>query len=154
MVNIESGQTRPPLLLNEADLISLMDKYGIGTDATHAEHIEKIKQRSYVALNEDNRFVPSFLGLALVDAYIRMGYEMNKPHLRANLEQQLVEICEGKFKTFIKDLFKSGHRNKLDVLHEQVNKYKRIFEQTEDKVNLLSTSFQTYLNSRNNNNPN
>lgn len=26
-----------------ADLIALMDKYGIGTDATHAEHIEKIK---------------------------------------------------------------------------------------------------------------
>lgn len=153
MVNIETSQTRPPLLLNEADLIALMDKYGIGTDATHAEHIEKIKQRTYVALNEDNRFVPSFLGLALVDAYNRMGYEMSKPHLRANLEQQLVEICNGNFLIFFKR-FISGRRNKVDVLSEQVNKYKRIFEQTEDKINLLSTSFQTYLNSRNNNNPN
>ena len=42
-LKIGDGRTQPPLLLNEADLIALMDKYGIGTDATHAEHIEKIK---------------------------------------------------------------------------------------------------------------
>lgn len=39
------GSTSPPSLLTEADLISLMDKHGIGTDATHAEHINTIKTR-------------------------------------------------------------------------------------------------------------
>lgn len=39
------GSTSPPALLTEADLIALMDKHGIGTDATHAEHINTIKTR-------------------------------------------------------------------------------------------------------------
>ncbi|KAK6037593.1 DNA topoisomerase [Cooperia oncophora] len=72
-LRIADGQTQPPELLNEADLIALMDKYGIGTDATHAEHIEKIKTRQYVGVREDGRFLPGFLGLALVDGYDATG---------------------------------------------------------------------------------
>ena len=29
-----------------------MDKHGIGTDATHAEHIETIKKREYIGLRQ------------------------------------------------------------------------------------------------------
>ncbi|KAL3195299.1 hypothetical protein MRX96_015777 [Rhipicephalus microplus] len=47
------GETTPPPLLREADLIALMEKHGIGTDATHAEHIETVKNRLYVALTSD-----------------------------------------------------------------------------------------------------
>lgn len=72
-----------------------MDKYGIGTDATHAEHIEKIKTRQYATLNKENRFVPGYLGLALVEGYDNMGFAMSKPHLRADLESQLKLICRG-----------------------------------------------------------
>lgn len=72
-----------------------MDRYGIGTDATHAEHIEKIKERKYVVMDNRLRFVPQDLGLSLVDAYNLMGYEMSKPNLRADLERQLVAICNG-----------------------------------------------------------
>eukprot|EP00095_Tigriopus_kingsejongensis_P006130 maker-scaffold98_size375582-snap-gene-2.32 protein:Tk06130 transcript:maker-scaffold98_size375582-snap-gene-2.32-mRNA-1 annotation:"dna topoisomerase 3-alpha" len=39
-IDLVDGQTQPPPLLTEADLIALMDKHGIGTDATHADHIE------------------------------------------------------------------------------------------------------------------
>ncbi|KAI0024751.1 DNA topoisomerase [Xylariomycetidae sp. FL0641] len=42
------GKTKPPRYLTEADLIALMDANGIGTDATMAEHIDKIKERNYV----------------------------------------------------------------------------------------------------------
>lgn len=74
-----------------------MDKHGIGTDATHAEHIDKIKTRTYVQMNRENRFEPTFLGLALVDCYQRMGRpEFSKPNLRADLEKELVRITEGK----------------------------------------------------------
>lgn len=85
----------PVLLIIAADLIALMDKYGIGTDATHAEHIETIKTRQYAALNNDGRFVPGYIGLALVDGYDQMGYAMSKPHMRADLESQLKLICLG-----------------------------------------------------------
>jgi DNA topoisomerase III len=46
------GKTTPPGYLTEADLIALMDINGIGTDATMAEHIQKIQDRKYVALTE------------------------------------------------------------------------------------------------------
>lgn len=61
------GRTTAPNLLTEADLISLMDKYGIGTDATHAEHIETIKKRMYVGLQDTKFLVPSQLGMGLVE---------------------------------------------------------------------------------------
>ncbi|RCI14715.1 hypothetical protein L249_6451 [Ophiocordyceps polyrhachis-furcata BCC 54312] len=44
------GKTSPPNYLTEADLIALMDANGIGTDATMADHIQKIQDREYVAV--------------------------------------------------------------------------------------------------------
>lgn len=55
--NITEGTTTKPGYLTEPDLISLMDANGIGTDATMAEHIAKIKERKYVhtiGRSEDN----------------------------------------------------------------------------------------------------
>ncbi len=46
--NIIDGETSAPGYLTEPELISLMDANGIGTDATMAEHIAKIKERKYV----------------------------------------------------------------------------------------------------------
>lgn len=42
------GKTVAPGYLTEPDLIALMDANGIGTDATMAEHIAKVKERAYV----------------------------------------------------------------------------------------------------------
>ncbi|XP_014554235.1 hypothetical protein COCVIDRAFT_28628 [Bipolaris victoriae FI3] len=47
-VNMVDGQTTAPSYLTEPELIALMDANGIGTDATMAEHIAKIKEREYV----------------------------------------------------------------------------------------------------------
>jgi DNA topoisomerase III len=44
------GKTVAPSYLTEADLIALMDANGIGTDATMAEHIQKIQDRQYVSV--------------------------------------------------------------------------------------------------------
>ena len=45
---MSDGETAAPGYLTEPELISLMDANGIGTDATMAEHIAKIKERTYV----------------------------------------------------------------------------------------------------------
>ena len=42
------GKTSSPKYLTEPELIALMDVNGIGTDATMADHIEKIVDRQYV----------------------------------------------------------------------------------------------------------
>ena len=66
-----------------------MEKHGIGTDATHAEHIETIKDREYVRVNAQNLFEPNPLGLALCEGYDSMGHFMSKPNLRSALEEDL-----------------------------------------------------------------
>lgn len=48
--NMHDGATTAPTYLTEPELIALMDANGIGTDATMAEHIAKIKEREYVIL--------------------------------------------------------------------------------------------------------
>lgn len=65
----KEGETSPPGLLTESDLITLMEKHGIGTDATHAEHIEKIQEREYVQVI-NRHFVPKELGLALIEGFL------------------------------------------------------------------------------------
>uniref|UniRef100_A0A183BCH1 DNA topoisomerase n=1 Tax=Echinostoma caproni TaxID=27848 RepID=A0A183BCH1_9TREM len=67
----------------------LMERHGIGTDATHADHIETIKQRLYVGMEQAKFLVPGQLGMGLVDGYDTMGLEMSKPNLRAELEADL-----------------------------------------------------------------
>lgn len=125
-VNMNDGETSPPGYLTEPELIALMDANGIGTDATMAEHIDKIQQREYVFSMEkptrggattsargsgrgrgrgakatagssrktgggNNIFVPSNLGVALVEAYDTIASDMSlsKPFLRKEVNIRL-----------------------------------------------------------------
>lgn len=62
-------KTYPPSLLSEAELIDLMDKNGIGTDATMHEHIEKVQIRQYVKKNSRSLLSPTALGIALFNGF-------------------------------------------------------------------------------------
>lgn len=76
------------LILFDELLIYICDNSYTGTDATHAEHIETIKNRSYVGVDQ-TYFLPGELGLGLVDGYDSMGFAMSKPKLRSELEADL-----------------------------------------------------------------
>uniref|UniRef100_H2Z239 DNA topoisomerase n=1 Tax=Ciona savignyi TaxID=51511 RepID=H2Z239_CIOSA len=130
-VRMTSGRTTAPLL-TEADLISLMDKHGIGTDATHAEHIETIKQRMYVGLTNDQRFLPGELGMGLVEGYDLMGYAMSRPELRAELEADLRRICD-------------GTANKNDVLQRHISTYRSVFQEAIQKADKLDEALSAYF---------
>ncbi|KAG1657405.1 DNA topoisomerase 3-alpha [Nymphon striatum] len=127
-IEMPESETSPPLLLTEADLIALMEKHGIGTDATHADHIETIKSRMYVGVNANERFVPGELGMGLVEGYDQMGFEMSKPYLRAELEADLQRICEG-----VKD--------PKEVLSRQIENYRRVFKQSIEQHHADTTFF-------------
>mgnify|MGYP001793804534 CR=1 FL=1 len=45
-----------------------------GTDATHAEHIEKIKSRNYVGVQADGTFLPGELGMGLVEGKFWLSF--------------------------------------------------------------------------------
>ncbi|XP_074320919.1 DNA topoisomerase 3-alpha [Silene latifolia] len=94
-LSLDSGVTRPPPLLSEADLLSCMDKSGIGTDATMHDHIKKLLDRCYATKDANTRFSPTNLGEALVMGYDDMGYELWKPYLRSKMEDDMKAVSLG-----------------------------------------------------------
>ncbi|XVF16931.1 hypothetical protein REPUB_Repub10bG0073300 [Reevesia pubescens] len=94
-LTLDTGVTRPPPLLSEADLLSCMDKAGIGTDATMHDHIKKLLDRFYATKDSNTCFSPTNLGEALVLGYDDMGYELWKPNLRSMMEFDMKEVSVG-----------------------------------------------------------
>jgi DNA topoisomerase-3 len=72
-VKLVECQTCPPDYLTEAELITLMEKHGIGTDASIPVHINNISQRNYVTLASGRRLVPTSLGIILVHGYQKVS---------------------------------------------------------------------------------
>jgi len=119
--------TSPPKHLSESELISLMERNGIGTDASIATHIENICKRNYVELVTGRKLVPSKLGLVLAQGYHLIDSSLVLPQVRADIENECnkvakglaakdavlkksIEIFSSKFAKFVEEI------NKMDVL--------------------------------------
>ena len=144
--NITDGETTPPGYLTEPELISLMDANGIGTDATMAEHISKIKEREYVQTppragggrggrgggNSVQQFIPTTLGVALIEGYDSIGLDtsLGKPFLRKEMEAKMREIC-------------AGTKSRNDFLQETLDQYRGAFIRTQQQVAVLKAVSQS-----------
>ncbi|ORY82060.1 DNA topoisomerase [Protomyces lactucae-debilis] len=128
-VEMTNDKTTRPSFLSEPELIGLMDANGIGTDATMAAHIEKVLERQYT-LKEANggtpQFIPTTLGIALVEGFDAMGFEesLTKPQLRKETERQLAMIHR-------------GEANKADVLATLTDQYRMAFLRVKGNIQVL-----------------
>ena len=104
-----------------------MNNTGIGTDATIHEHIKTVQDRQYVR-KQSTFLVPTRLGLSLVEVYAKMGIELYKPYLRAQMEADMTAIAEGR-------------KTKQDIYQECISEMRRIFVRTHG----MSHQFQNFF---------
>ncbi|RMJ23089.1 hypothetical protein PHISP_06040 [Aspergillus sp. HF37] len=142
---IFEGKTTPPNYLTEPELIGLMDANGIGTDATMAEHIAKVKDREYVGTqtrrngrSSVQELIPTRLGIALVEGYdnvvagLRDSPSLSKPFLRKEMELQMRDIC-------------AGSRSRQQVVQESLDMYHEVFIHTQRRIEMLKSACRKYL---------
>merc|ERR1719157_175730 len=73
----------------------MMEKHGIGTDASIPTHIQNIQNRNYVRLETGRRLVPNKLGLVLCQGYHQIDSGLVLPKIRADIEGQCNKISIG-----------------------------------------------------------
>ncbi|MCS7105183.1 MAG: type IA DNA topoisomerase [Thermofilaceae archaeon] len=87
-------ETKPPPYISEAELLKLMKRYGIGTDATMQEHIHTNLIRRYFEITK-RQCIPTPLGRALIKALEKVAPEAISPEVRGRMEASLKTIAEG-----------------------------------------------------------
>lgn len=95
-IEICNGETKPPPLLSEGNLLSLMEKNGIGTDASMPVHIQKLIERKYVNIIDGRKLEPTRLGNALIHGYMNIDIELVYPMIRSEMERYISLISQGK----------------------------------------------------------
>jgi DNA topoisomerase-3 len=131
-IRMDEGVTTPPPLLKEPDLVALMDKNGIGTDATIAEHINKIQERKYAVI-DGLEFKPTTLGEAIIAGYNFIGLRiLSQPNLRAKTESDMKDITSQK-------------KDKNQVLSENIQMYRVIFQGINAEAAKLDKALSRYF---------
>lgn len=128
---IKEGVTQPPSLLSESDLISLMEKHGIGTDASIATHINNVCERGYVTVEAGRRLKPTTLGTALYHGYNAVDKELVAPNLRSKIERACDQIAKGerKYKDVLAEIVKV-FRDKFENFTKQISKMEAFFSES------------------------
>ncbi|KAI4310696.1 hypothetical protein MLD38_035652 [Melastoma candidum] len=94
-VELHEGTTSAPDYLTESELITLMEKNGIGTDASIPVHINNICERNYVKVQPGRKLVPTDLGISLVRGYQCIDVDLCLPDIRSFIEQQITLVAKG-----------------------------------------------------------
>ncbi|CAG8615508.1 2545_t:CDS:10, partial [Dentiscutata erythropus] len=121
-VRLVEGQTSPPDYLTESEVITLMEKHGIGTDASIPVHIDNICQRNYVT-GPARRLVPTNLE--------KIDPDLSLPTMRSDVEKQLNYIASGKAKyTEVLDHSLNLFAAKFKYFRDHVGQMDELFEAT------------------------
>ena len=112
-VELEERQTKPPPRLTEAELLKLLKKHGIGTDATRADYPRIIVERGY-ASKKGKTFYLTDLGERLMRLLEEADSRLVTPETRRYVEGLMADIEKGK-------------RSVEDALKESLSIYQNLY---------------------------
>ncbi|WP_353949431.1 DNA topoisomerase III [Sporolactobacillus sp. Y61] len=111
---IHHKMTEPPARLSEADLLTKMEKFGLGTPATRADIIEKLIQSESIRRESGGRLAPTSKGQQLIQL---VNPDLKSPDLTARWERELENIARGSGNP---DHFMKEIRNQTKQLVQEV----------------------------------
>ncbi|WP_010093441.1 type I DNA topoisomerase [Ornithinibacillus scapharcae] len=114
--------TQPPPRYTEARLVKTMEELGIGRPSTYAPTLDTIQRRGYVTL-DNKRFIPTELGIIVVDILKEFFPEIINVEFTAKMENDLDAVEEGKVEWVnIIDDFYHGFQKRLVKAEEEMDK--------------------------------
>ncbi|MDC3414147.1 type I DNA topoisomerase [Aquibacillus sp. 3ASR75-11] len=122
--SIEPNQhfTQPPPRYTEARLVKAMEEQGIGRPSTYAPTLDTIQRRGYVTL-DNRRFVPTELGLIVIELVEEFFPEIVDVDFTVKMEKDLDAVEEGKIE-WVKliDEFYQGFDKRLEIAEKEMEK--------------------------------
>ena len=94
----EQHFTKPPARFNEASLIKILEKEGIGRPSTYASIISTILIRKYVEKDRSRALIPTEIGMQVNDFLVENFPSIVDVKFTSLMEDELDEIAEGKRK--------------------------------------------------------
>ena len=130
-VKLEERKTQPPPYISESELLALMKRYGIGTDATMQDHIHTNVERRYFVIRE-KRCIPTPLGRALLLSLLETVPQLVMPEVRGRMEAALAAIAR-------------GEEEPEDVVREVLEEFLGYYDQLKSKLPVLSQRLREAL---------
>ncbi len=136
-IELKSEQhfTKPAARYNDASLIKIMEKYGIGRPSTYAPVISTIIARGYVKRNEQKSFYPTEIGMAVNTLLMENFPNIVDYNFTAKMENNLDDIAEGKAETekVLKEFYEPFYKLILEK-HETLKKEDYVKPEVTDEV--------------------
>jgi DNA topoisomerase IA len=125
-IKLIEDETKPPSRLSESELLDLMEKHGIGTDATRAIFPSLIVERGF-AIKQKGVFKPTALGISLIEALKSVDERLVTPATRKMVEDKM-------------KLIEMNKLDKNEALISSLSIYHSLFEKCKSRIDEISTN--------------
>jgi len=124
-VHLVEDMTRPPARLRESDLLRLMERAGIGTDATRATYPQLIVERGY-ARRVSGYFQSTPLGRALIECLSETDPRLVSPETRRMVDELM-------------GMIERGEVSETESLEKAVSAYEELLKRCLERIEAIST---------------
>lgn len=131
-INSEAHQTQPPPRYNDASLVKILEKHGIGRPSTYAQIMSTIEYRNYVERGDGKQLKPTEIGEKVNGLLVEHFPQIVDINFTAEMEDNLDKIADGKTEKLpiIRNFYIPFEKN-LEKKYETVEK-EDLVEETDE----------------------